>query len=147
VESGVEEEWSFRELPAWQQAMALVTAVYALTKDWQEEEPLDVAAQVRQVATTIPAKIAYGSRLATAREYAHAIEIARDALGEVETLVNFAKQLEYQDDMAFAPVLRQIAQVRRKIDKLILRLDRAIARQNVTGSGPYAGRDDEDSGP
>ena len=62
---------------------------------------------MRQVATTIPAKIAYGSRLATSRKYVHTIEIARDALGEVETLVNFAKQLEYQGDLAFAPVLRR----------------------------------------
>src|SRR5690348_1680438 len=116
----MEEEREFRELPAWQQAMALVTAVYAATKGWQEEEPLDVAEQIRRVVTTIPAKIAYGSSLATAREYSHAVEIARDALGEVETLVNFAKQLGYQDETTLAPLLRQIAQVRREIDKLLL---------------------------
>jgi four helix bundle protein len=127
----------FRDLPSWRLAMDLVRAVYATSGTWREDESFSIAGQVRQEATIIPAKIANGAGRRSAREFAHQVEIARDALGEVETLVNFSVQLGYQEREAITPLLRQIAETRRAIDALLLSLDRAIAQENVNGSGPH----------
>ena len=51
---------SYKDMIVWQQAMGLVVAVYAITKQWPREELYGLTSQVRRSATSVPANIAEG---------------------------------------------------------------------------------------
>jgi four helix bundle protein len=49
---------SYRDLIAWQRAMDLVEAVYAITASWPDAERFGLISQVRRAAVSIPSNIA-----------------------------------------------------------------------------------------
>jgi four helix bundle protein len=51
---------SYRQLIAWQKAMALVKQIYSLIKDFPKEEIYALTSQIRRAAVSIPSNIAEG---------------------------------------------------------------------------------------
>ncbi|PYX88064.1 MAG: four helix bundle protein, partial [Acidobacteria bacterium] len=55
---------SYRDLIAWQKAIALVTEIYRITRQFPKEEIYGLTSQLRRAAVSIPSNIAEGqSRL------------------------------------------------------------------------------------
>ena len=69
-ENGAARKSGFRELIAWQKAMALVTAIYRATGDWPREELYGLTSQVRRAAVSIPSNLAEGHGRTGPREFA-----------------------------------------------------------------------------
>ena len=51
---------TYRDLKAWQKAMALVAAVYFHTQKFPQEEMYGLTSQMRRAAVSIPSNIAEG---------------------------------------------------------------------------------------
>jgi len=82
-------------LAAWQEAMALVRAVYRITRDFPVEETYGLTAQLRRSAVSIPSNVAEGAGRGGRREFLRFLNIARGSLSELETQLLIAADLEY----------------------------------------------------
>ncbi len=62
---------SYRELVAWQKAMALVAEIYKATRDFPRDEVYGLTSQLRRAAVSIPSNIAEGQARFSSREFHH----------------------------------------------------------------------------
>ena len=60
---------SYRDLIAWQKAMALAAEVYGVTDDFPRSEIFGLRQQVRRAAVSVPSNIAEGKGRQTKRDY------------------------------------------------------------------------------
>ena len=84
-------------LVAWKEAMALVTAVYRLTRAFPKEEVYGLTAQMRRAAVSIPSNLAEGAARSGQKEFAHFLSIARGSLSELETQLLISTDLGYME--------------------------------------------------
>jgi four helix bundle protein len=112
-------ERSYRDLIAWQKAMAFGRVVYEATHDWPRDELFGLTSQVRRAAVSIPSNIAEGQGRRGPKELLHHLWIAHGSLCEVETQLQFAEQLGYLDNFSLTPLLDQAAEVGRVLRGLI----------------------------
>ena len=86
---------SYRDLIAWQKAMALVTRVYEVTEPFPHREIFGLTRQVRDAALSVPSNIAEGQGRGSPQEFKHFISIAMGSLTEIETQILIAQRLSY----------------------------------------------------
>ncbi|KPL00765.1 MAG: hypothetical protein AMJ91_03340 [candidate division Zixibacteria bacterium SM23_73_3] len=86
---------SFRKLLAWQKAFDLALDVYKVTKNFPKSEAYNLTSQIQRSAILVPANIAEGYERQYRKEYLQHLFIAKGSLGEVETYLLLAKNLEY----------------------------------------------------
>lgn len=60
---------SYRDLIAWQRAVALVTDIYACTDGFPKAEIYGLVNQIRRAAVSVPSNIAEGKGRRSRREY------------------------------------------------------------------------------
>ncbi len=92
---------SFRELIAWQKAMALVTDVYRETEAFPSREIYGLTNQVRRAAVSVASNIAEGKGRLSKKEFVQFLANARGSLCEVQTQLEIAKNLGYLDVTCF----------------------------------------------
>ena len=85
----------YRQLIAWQKAIALVTAIYSETKSFPREEIYGLTSQLRRAAVSVPSNIAEGQGRATRGEFVQFLCHARGSLYELETQIIIATDLHY----------------------------------------------------
>jgi four helix bundle protein len=85
----------YRDLRAWQQAMALVTKIYRITRAFPKEELYGLVSQIRRAAVSIPSNLAEGHGRNSRNEFRQFIGQARGSLSEVETQLEISKNLGY----------------------------------------------------
>jgi four helix bundle protein len=117
---------SHRDLIAWQKAMALVTAVYRATAEFPSREMYGLTRQVREAAVSIPSNIAEGKGRQTKRDYVQFLYRARGSLLEVETQLEIGRNLDYLEELTFAALFDQAAEVGRILNGLIANVRRQI---------------------
>ena len=122
----------FKELIAWQKAMALVESVYRATRSWPREELYGLTSQVRRAAVSIPSNLAEGHGRTGPREYAHHVSIAFGSLSELETQILIAQSLGYATSETAELLAAEIADVR----KLIRGLLRSLNNRAPAGKQP-----------
>jgi len=82
---------SFRDLIAWQKAMALVTRVYEVTDSFPRREMYGLTRQVRDAAVSVPSNIAEGKGRQTKKDYLQFLYRARGSLLETETQLEVSR--------------------------------------------------------
>jgi four helix bundle protein len=87
----------YRDLIAWQKAIALVVECHAIARGLPDYERYELARQLRRAATSIPANIAEGSGRRHKPDYARFLAMARGSLSEVETYLEICRALGYAD--------------------------------------------------
>ncbi|MCO8123310.1 four helix bundle protein [Stieleria sp. TO1_6] len=85
----------YRELIAWQKAMALVTHIYSITKGFPGDERFGLTSQMRRCAVSIRSNIAEGQARNTTGEFKQFIGIARGSVAELTTQILIAEQLGF----------------------------------------------------
>lgn len=90
---------SHHDLVVWQEAIELVSDVYALTKGFPKEEVYGLTSQVRRAAVSVPSNIAESAARSSNKELLYFLHVARGSLSEVETQLIIAKKLEFIQDM------------------------------------------------
>jgi four helix bundle protein len=114
---------SYRDLIAWQKAMALVRSVYQTTAGFPMDERFGLTAQIRRSAVSIPSNIAEGSGRSGTREFKHGLSLAHGSLCELETQLMIAADLGLCKPEQLSDVLDQTAEIGRIIRGLIRKLD------------------------
>ncbi len=117
---------SFRDLIAWQRAMALVTEVYRVTDDFPRREMYGLTRQVRDAAVSVPSNIAEGKGRKTKRDYVQFLYRARGSLLETETQLEVGRNLGFLEQAPFADVLKLAQEAGRVLNGLIADLERQI---------------------
>ena len=110
---------SFRDLLAWQKAMALVTAIYRTTDSWPERERYGLTNQVRRAAVAIPSDIAEGKGRLSKKEYVQMLARARGSSYEVQTQLEIAFNLEFVDAARYEALSADAAEVGRLLNGLM----------------------------
>jgi four helix bundle protein len=88
---------NYKDLIAWQKAMALAVAVYRATAKFPASERFGITFQVRKAAVGVPSHIAEGYSRSSKAEYLHYLDIARGSTNEVETQMLLAQRLNFGD--------------------------------------------------
>jgi four helix bundle protein len=78
---------SYRDLVVWQKAMDFVIDVYALTKDFPDEEKYGLISQLRRAAVSVPTNVAEGYGRRHRGDYLRFVSIAQGSVCELETLL------------------------------------------------------------
>ncbi len=86
---------SYRDLIAWQAAMALAKRVYGATKLFPKSELYGLCQQLRRAAVSVPSNIAEGWGRGMPRDYISFLRTARGSLYEVETQILLAREVEF----------------------------------------------------
>jgi four helix bundle protein len=109
---------SYRDLVAWQKAMALVVAVYRETASWPADERFGLISQVRRAAVSVPANIAEGSGRSGPAEMRHFLSIAHGSLYEAQTYLDIAESLGFLNPPTARLLLDQCVEISRVINGL-----------------------------
>ncbi len=109
----------YRDLIAWQKAIAMVSAAYRLTQGFPREEIYGLTSQMRRAAVSVPSNIAEGQGRRTKGEFAQFLGHAFGSLLELETQVTIANNLGYVDSALADEFLTQTEELGRIINGLI----------------------------
>ena len=85
----------YRDLVVWQQSMTLCQEVYALIRQFPQEERYALCDQLRRAVVSIPSNIAEGNGRDSRAEYSRFLAIARGSVFEVQTQLELAKRFGY----------------------------------------------------
>jgi four helix bundle protein len=119
---------TYRDLIVWQQAMKLITDVYAASRSWPREELYGLTAQIRRCAISIPSNIAEGSARRSFGDYVRFLNIAIGSLFELQTQLEVARNLGHLDAQKFAVLFRNS----REIEAMLVKLARRVAESAKT---------------
>ncbi len=84
----------YQSLDVWKVSMELVKEVYAMTKEYPEEEIYGLTSQTRQSAVSVPSNIAEGIGRQYKKDTLQFLHIARGSLYELGTQLNIALMVE-----------------------------------------------------
>jgi four helix bundle protein len=115
---------AFRDLIAWQKAMAFVTDVYRATESFPQREIYGLTNQVRRAAVSVASNIAEGKDRLSKKEFVQFLSQARGSLLEAQTQLEIARNLRFLRDDVFADLERQAQEVGRIINGLITKIRR-----------------------
>jgi len=109
---------NYRDLIAWQKAMAFVTSVYRVTAQFPREEIYGLTSQLRRAAVSIPSNIAEGHGRQSTREFVNFLSIAYGSLNETQTQLMIAQQLGYLSELDCNVLLEQSYELARLMNGL-----------------------------
>jgi len=110
-------------LEAWKEAMALVRAVYEVTRCFPADETYGLASQLRRAAVSVPSNLAEGAGRDGVREFLRFLSIARGSLSELET------QLLIAADLGYLPAEHRAFALLQRVSRLITGLHRKLSLQ------------------
>lgn len=117
---------SFRDLIAWQRAMAFVADVYRITAEFPRHEMYGLTRQVRDAACSVPSNIAEGKGRDTKKDYVQFLYRARGSLYEADTQLEIGRNLQFITVEAFDRIHEQAAEVGRVLNGLIRNIHEQI---------------------
>lgn len=117
---------SYRDLLAWQKAVALVEAVYKVTGALPADERYGLVSQLRRAAVSIPSNIAEGHGRETTKEFTRFISIARGSLAELETQLEVVARLGMLSSDALRPIVEACDELGRILRGLRKSLDNKL---------------------
>jgi four helix bundle protein len=109
----------FRRLIVWQRAYELTLAIYKHTKNFPKSEQYGLTSQIRRAAVSIPANISEGYERRSRKEYLQFLGIAKGSMGEVETYLLLARDLDYLDNEVYEILETQRQEIGRLLKGLI----------------------------
>ena len=85
----------YRELEIWKRAIDLTIDVYALCKNFPDDERFGLTSQIKRAAVSIPSNIAEGAGRNSDKEFNQFLGISTGSMFEVETQLIIAEKLNY----------------------------------------------------
>ena len=111
--------------------MALVTAIYQLSKDFPKEEQYALTTQLRRAAVSVPSNIAEGSSKRSVREFKRFLHIAHGSLAEVETQIQIAVNLTYIPFEKARALFDETVEIGKMINGLITKLEQKLKNTEI----------------
>jgi four helix bundle protein len=119
------EKQGFKSLLVWQKSYELAIKIYKVTERSPKSEIYGLVSQMRRAAISVPANIAEGYERQYNKEYIQFLTIARGSLGELETYLLLAKDLNYITEGTFG----KLEQSRKEVIRLLQGLIRSQVKQ------------------
>lgn len=126
---------SFRQLIAWQKAMALARNVYRVCETLQSNQHYALANQMRRAALSVPSNIVEGHGRLTDLQFRHFLGNARGSLSELETQMELAADLGYLEMGEVRGLTQQATELARIINGLIASMKRSRAELGSNSAG------------
>jgi four helix bundle protein len=111
---------TFRDLIAWQKAMALARLVYQATAEMPDRERFGLTTQMRRAAVSVSANIAGGYARPSTVEYIRFLRISRGSLAELSTQYDLATTME------MIPSDKQLLELLAETDRVLQGLIRSL---------------------
>lgn len=118
----------FKNLIVYQKSKDLVMQVYALLKQFPDEERFALCGQIRRAAISIPSNIAEGMARMSNKDQSHFLNIAYGSLMELYAQLDIAHDLGYINQNEYDKIEISI----NEIDKMIVSL--SYIRKHTTAS-------------
>lgn len=119
-------ERSFRDLIAWQKAMAVAQLVYVATRHFPADERFGLVTQCRRAATSVAANIAEGHGRRSPAYFIHFLRIARGSVSELDTELELAHRLGFLSLELWSELHEELDHTSR----LLTNLSRALAKRS-----------------
>ena len=119
---------NYRDLIAWQKAMALVRTVYLLTERFPSDERFGLTSQMRRSAVSVPSNIAEGHGRLSDRNLRMFLGNARGSLFELETQTLLSADMNFAKREDVDALLAQFSEVARILNGLLRTLEIDEAR-------------------
>ena len=116
-------ERNHRSLKAWQEAIALVDALYEITVSFPADERFGLVSQIRRAAVSVPANIAEGFARSGTKELLHFLSISVGSLSELDTLVEISVRRGFISESQ--PLVEQID----RVSALVLALSASLRKR------------------
>jgi four helix bundle protein len=113
----------FRDLKVWNRAHQLTLDVYRLTQNFPREERYGLSSQLRRCSASVAANIAEGCGRKGNGEFSRFLQIASGSASALDYELLLAKDLSFLQDTEYGSVLRRLAELRRMLTSLILRVE------------------------
>ena len=84
----------YKELKLWQKSIDMVTRIYALTRDFPQNEKFGLVSQINRSAVSIPSNIAEGAGRNSDKEFVYFLAIAHGSSFELETQLIISRNLK-----------------------------------------------------
>jgi four helix bundle protein len=105
----------FTQLRVWQEAHRVTLSVYAITRQFPEEERFGLAAQMRRCAVSVPANVAEGFARRHAADKARFYNIAEASAEELKYFCMLSRDLKYPADPALLEATGAVCRMLRKL--------------------------------
>jgi four helix bundle protein len=112
----------FRQLKVWEQAHALVLAVYKVTAQFPRQETYGLTSQIQRAAVSIPANISEGCGKDSDAELKRFLLIAMGSASELEYLLLLAHDLAYLPDEPYQTICANLVSLRKMLNSFIQKL-------------------------
>lgn len=108
----------YRDLIVWQKGIALAKLIYALTKDFPNEEKFGLVSQMRRASVSVPSNIAEGQARHPTGEFIQFISHAEGSVAELDTQLHLAAELGFATTEQAAPCFDLLGDLRRMLNGL-----------------------------
>ena len=119
----------FKNLIVYQKSKELVKQVYALLKQFPDDERFALCGQIRRAAISVPSNIVEGMARLSTKDQSHFLNIAYGSLMELYAQLDIAHDLGYINHDDFVKIETQIDE----IDKMIISL--TYIRKQTSSNG------------
>ena len=119
----------FKNLIVYQKSKELVKQVYALLKQFPDDERFALCGQMRRAAISVPSNIVEGMARFSTKDQSHFLNIAYGSLMELSAQFDIAHDLGYLSEDDFIKIEIQIDE----IDKMIVSM--AYIRKQTLSNG------------
>lgn len=119
----------FKNLIVYQKSKELVKQVYALLKQFPDDERFALCGQMRRAAISVPSNIVEGMARLSTKDQSHFLSIAYGSLMELYAQLDIAHDLGYLSENEFIKIETQIDE----IDKMIVAL--SFIRKQTSSNG------------
>lgn len=119
-------ETPYRQLEVWKLSMQLSKMVYEISEAFPSKEIYGLTSQIRRAAVSVPSNIAEGSCRRGNREFEQFLFIAIGSLGELDTQLTLASNLQYVQEENCKSAVELI----HKLRAMILSLARSLSRRD-----------------
>lgn len=110
----------------WQKAMALVTELYLVTKNFPKDEVYGLTSQIRRCAISIASNIAEGYGRHTDSELIRYLNISKGSLFELQTQLEIAFNIKYLQKSKF----NELYENTREIEIMIVSFSNKLKQRN-----------------
>ena len=109
---------TYKDLIVWQKSMDLVVAIYKLTDQYPRLELYGLTQHTRKTSISIPSNIAEGKYKSTQKDYRQFLVRAYASGAELETQIEIAKRLFFNNNLNFIEVDNLLNEVMKMLNKM-----------------------------
>ena len=109
----------FRKLAVWEKSFRLGLDIYQVSKGFPKDELFGLTSQLRRASVSISANIAEGCGRFSSSDLVRFLDISMGSVSEVDTYLDFARELGYLDAGSYDGLQEKLVEVRRMLIALI----------------------------